>query len=353
MAVTNKPEKILISAMKNEGPYILEWVAHHKVLGFDRIIVYTNDCTDGTNRILRRLEALGHVEFHRNRVGTGGIHRSALRQARRLPVVKEAKWVYVCDADEFLNIHVGNHKVDDLIEATPGVDVISIPWKIFSNSGRHVLRDAPVTQQFFDGELEYEQGGAGRRFVKSLFRQGEVYLRYGMHNPHPKSEFEAGVFRSVPGGHAKEPAPFGNHVAPPYGFEIAQINHYAVRSTQAYLAKRSRGRANHSSQTLGTEYWDRWNRGGATDETILRYKGEVDALMAEFQSDGRLARLHRKAFLWHKALIEDLLKQPEYNALYQTLVNKPAVEFVAKDRGLHARLSADKQPSSSAKQPES
>ena len=154
MAVTNKPEKILISAMKNEGPYILEWVAHHKVLGFDRIIVYTNDCTDGTNRILRRLEALGHVEFHRNRVGTGGIHRSALRQARRLPVVKEAKWVYVCDADEFLNIHVGNHKVDDLIEATPGVDVISIPWKIFSNSGRHVLRDAPVSHRFFDGELD-------------------------------------------------------------------------------------------------------------------------------------------------------------------------------------------------------
>lgn len=348
----DKPEKVLISAMKNEGPYILEWVAHHKVLGFDKIVVYTNDCSDGTNQILRRLQDLGHVEFHRNRVGVGGIHRSALRQARRLPIVKEAKWVYVCDADEFLNIHAGNHRVDDLIAATPNVDVISIPWKIFSNSERHVLRDLPVTAQFFDGELDYEQGGAGRRFVKSMFRQGEFYTRYGLHNPHPKTDFQAGVFRSVPGGHAKEPAPFGNHVSPPFGFEVAQLNHYAVRSTHAYLAKRSRGRANHSSQTLGTEYWDRWNRGGAPDRTILRYKDEVDALLEELKSDDVLKRLHRRAFRWHKALIASLLDLPEYKDLYQKLLKKPAVNFVAKDRGVHERLSKVAARTSDAEQPE-
>ncbi len=331
-------EKIVISAMKNEGPYILEWVAHHKVLGFDRIIVYTNDSSDGTNRILRRLQELGHVEFRRNRVGVGGIHRSALRQARRLQIVKDAKWIYVCDADEFLNIHVGNHKVDDLIEATPDVDVISVPWKIFSNSGRHVLRDSPITSQFFDGELDFEQGGAGRRFVKSIFRQCDLYYRFGLHNPHPKQEFQSSVFRSVAGRHAKEPAPFGNHVSPPFGFEFAQINHYAVRSTQAYLAKRSRGRANHSSQTLGTDYWDRWNRGGSRDETVLRYQDELTETLDEFKLDEVLHRLHRKAFRWHKDLISNLLQVPEYQELYQTLLEKPAASFVGQDRGTHKRV---------------
>lgn len=332
------PEKIVISTMKNEGPYILEWVAHHRVLGFDRIIIYTNDCSDGTNLILRRLQELGHVEFRKNRVGVGGIHRSALRQARRLPTVKEAKWIYISDADEFLNIHVGDHKVDDLIEASRGVDVISIPWKIFSNNGRHVLRDAPVTAQFCDGELDYEQGGAGRRFVKSIFRNGEFYNRFGLHNPHPKQEYQSSVYRSVPGGHAREAAPFGNHVPPPFGFEVAQINHYAVRSTQAYLAKRSRGRANHSSQTLGTEYWDRWNRGGSTDETILRYRGEVESMLAAFKSDVELKRLHRKAFRWHKDMIARLMEVPEYQDLYQKLIDKPAVSCVAQDRAVRARL---------------
>ncbi len=349
----DKPEKVLISAMKNEGPYILEWVAHHKVLGFDRIFVYTNDCTDGTNQILKRLQALGHVDFRRNRVGVGGIHRSALRQARRLPEVKEAKWVYVCDADEFLNIHVGNHKVDDLIDATPDVDVISIPWKIFSNNGRHVLRDLPVTGQFTDAELDFEDGGAGRRFVKSMFRQGDVYTRYGLHNPHPRPDFQADVFRSVPGRHAAEAAPYGNHVSPPFGFDVAQINHYAVRSTQAYLSKRSRGRANHSSETLGTEYWDRWNRGGAEDASILRYQDDVEALLAEFRSDDALRRLHKRAFRWHKTLISNLLEVPDYQDLYQKLVKKPAVNFVARDRGVHEKLAKDEMHPSDGQQTES
>lgn len=347
-----KPEKVLITSMKNEGPYILEWVAHHTVLGFDRIIVFTNDCSDGTNQILRRLQTMGHVEFHRNRVGVGGIHRSALRQARRLPAVKEAQWIYVGDADEFLNIHVGGNRVDDLIEATPDVDVISIPWKLFSNNGRHVLRDAPITQQFTDCEMDFEDGGAGRRFVKSMFRQGEFYTRYGLHNPHPKPDLQAGIFRSVPGGHAKEPAPFGNHVAPPFGFEVAQINHYAVRSTQAYLAKRSRGRANHSAQTLGTEYWDRWNRGGAEDSSVLRYKPEVDALVAEFKADPKLRRLHKRAFRWHKELIGQLLDLPEYQELYEKLIDKPAVKFVARDRDTHERLAKVVVPASDEERPE-
>lgn len=336
-----KPEKILISAMKNEGPYILEWVAHHRNLGFDKIVVYTNDCSDGTNAILRRLEELGHVEFHKNRVGAGGIHRSALRQARRLDIVKDATWIYVSDADEFLNIHVGDNKLDDLIQATPDVDVISIPWKIFSNSGRHVLRDSSVTSQFVDGELEHCEGGAGRRFVKSIFRQGDFYSRFGLHNPHPKKELQSSVYRCVPGGYSRQAAPFGNHVSPPFGSEIAQINHYAVRSTQAYLGKRSRGRANHSSQTLGTEYWDRWNRGGSTDKSILRYKDEVDELLDDLKSDATLKRLHRKAFRWHKDLIESLLEIPEYQTLYRKLLEKPAASFVSRDRGIRENLNRE------------
>ncbi len=337
----DKPEKVLISAMKNEGPYILEWVAHHRVLGFDKIVVYTNDCSDGTNRILRRLQELGLVEFHQNRVGAGGIHRSALRQARRLPVVKTAKWIYVCDADEFLNIHVGRHKVDDLINATKNIDVISIPWKIFSNNGRHVLRNKLVTEQFIDGELDHEQGGANRRFVKSIFRQSDCYSRYGLHNPHPKPDCQVSVFRSVPGGPVKQHAPFSNHVTPPFGLEIAQINHYAVRSTQAYLIKRSRGRANHSSQLLGTKYWDRWNRGGSPDRSILRYKNEVAGVLDELKSDNDLNRLHKIAFQWHKKLVANLMELPEYKALYRDLKKKPAVNFVKRDRRVIKPISTD------------
>ncbi|MGA1180601.1 MAG: glycosyltransferase family 2 protein [Marivivens sp.] len=47
--------------MKNEGPYILEWVAHHLAIGFGHFIVVTNDCEDGTDEILLALQQRGPV----------------------------------------------------------------------------------------------------------------------------------------------------------------------------------------------------------------------------------------------------------------------------------------------------
>lgn len=37
----------LMSCVKDEGPFVVEFVAHHLVLGFDRIMMASNDCSDG------------------------------------------------------------------------------------------------------------------------------------------------------------------------------------------------------------------------------------------------------------------------------------------------------------------
>jgi len=50
-----------VSMMKDEAPYLLEWFAHHMAVGFTDILVYTNDCSDGTDAMLMRLEELGRV----------------------------------------------------------------------------------------------------------------------------------------------------------------------------------------------------------------------------------------------------------------------------------------------------
>lgn len=314
--------------MKNEAPYILEWVAHQKVLGFDHIVVFTNDCTDGTDEILRRLDALGYVSFRPNNVGRGGVQRSAIRQARRMEVVKAAEWIFVTDADEFLNIHVGGNKIDDLISASgSNADVISIAWRIFSGSEKPIMRDRPVTQQFTDAELTYEDGGAGRRFFKSLVRnREECFSRLGIHGPRPHPEYEDKLVWTAPGGHHRMKQPYGTHLPPPFGQEVAQINHYAVRSAQSYLVKKNRGRANHANHELDTGYWDRWNRGGAEDKSILRYKDALTVWLEEFKRDSRLARLHRAGFRWHKAKIAELLNQDDYATLYKKIsVSKPIV----------------------------
>ncbi len=326
--------KVIITTMKNEGPYILEWVAHHLILGFDHIVVFTNDCSDGTNKILGRLQQMGHVTLQPNRAGKGGVHRTALRRAKRLDLVKNAEWLYVTDADEFLNVHVSDHSVNALIAASGGddVDIIMVPWRIFSYNRRAELVDVPVTEQFTDAEPTYEDGGAGRRFVKSLFRNKDVYHRIGLHNPHIQDEAATPLNWALPGGCQISQTSLGNHVPPPFGYDVAQINHYALRSAQAYLLKRFRGRANHQTHVLDTDYWDRWNRGGDIDTTIHRYALPVAELLERFHADPDLARFHKRAVRWHKATLDMLFQDPAYADLYSTIFQSTPVKCVRQDR---------------------
>ena len=60
-----------VSMMKDEGPFVLEWVAHHLAIGFTDLVVYTNDCSDGTEDMLIRLEELGLVHHRRNDIPEG------------------------------------------------------------------------------------------------------------------------------------------------------------------------------------------------------------------------------------------------------------------------------------------
>ncbi|WP_417726573.1 glycosyltransferase family 2 protein [Roseovarius sp.] len=89
--------------------YILEWVAHYETSGFDHILVCTNDCTDTTVDILRRMQEMGPVTQHDTVVRKADIHRSALRQSsRRYDIVLNAKWAFVCNVDEVFNVHIGD-----------------------------------------------------------------------------------------------------------------------------------------------------------------------------------------------------------------------------------------------------
>ena len=67
------PRHTLISSVKDEGPFLLEWVAHHLVLGFDRILIASNDCSDGTDRLLAALDGAGYVRHVPNKLKPGEI----------------------------------------------------------------------------------------------------------------------------------------------------------------------------------------------------------------------------------------------------------------------------------------
>jgi hypothetical protein len=301
-----------ITTMKNEGAFLLEWVAHHKAIGFDHLLICTNDCDDPTTRIALRLQEMGLARHHATRHWpVTSIQRSALKQATRYAEVKEADWLYVCDADEFLVIKTKDGTVQSLVDAASAdVDVISIPWRVFGPDGRADYHDLPITQQFCRAMPALPPFNTRAIYCKSLFRGLENMHRIGIHAPVPKPDLDRSLRTEMPGGIA---APAGlNQMLALWSFDTAQVNHYALRARDSFLVKRDRGRVNHANDVMEIDYWDRFDIANVPCTAIRRYDDAVALWRAQLMADAALAGLHQKAVAWHRLKIAALKARADY-----------------------------------------
>jgi Glycosyl transferase family 2 len=51
---------------QDEGPSIVEWVAHHRNIGFTDIVAYQNSSIDGMQKLLRTMAAREYITYFRN-----------------------------------------------------------------------------------------------------------------------------------------------------------------------------------------------------------------------------------------------------------------------------------------------
>ena len=88
---------------KNEGAFLLEWIADHKTIGFTDIVILSNDCEDGSDEMLDHLPKSGEIIHLRNdgQYDDRGIQFAALKRADRQKAMKEADWIMHLDIDEF------------------------------------------------------------------------------------------------------------------------------------------------------------------------------------------------------------------------------------------------------------
>ncbi|HMO07095.1 MAG TPA: glycosyltransferase family 2 protein [Paracoccaceae bacterium] len=297
-----------VACMKNEGAFLIDWVAHHKALGFDHLVICTNDCADPTVPMVQRLQALGLVRHHATRHWPAtSIQRSALKQVRRYPEVEGAGWLWVCDADEYLAVRLGDGTVQALAAAaSAGAEVVLVPWRIFGPAGQWAFRDAPVAHLFPLAEAPHP----GATYPKALTRGLSQVHRIGIHRPVPREALGRDLIAELPGGVA--PVPQRHRLFVQADWSGAQVNHYALRSGESFLVKRDRGRVNHTGQDMGLDYWDRFDRGAQACDLIRRYDDASAAWRARLTADADLAALHAQAVDWHRARAAHLAARPEW-----------------------------------------
>ena len=226
---------LLVATMRNEGPYIPEWLAYHRAIGFTDIVICTNDCVDGSPALLDRLQALGLLTHLPHIVEPGDKPQlAAYARAETLPILREADWVMVLDADEFLNIHVGEGRVIDLIRAVPGSTAVLVNWRVFGSSGHRTWSSGFGTERYTRAaSLEH---GVNRSY-KTLFTRAEAYdCKLLPHQPRFPRPEALRTLRYVDGAGSTLPARYydescGDFLQSEPGavsWKLAQINHYVA-----------------------------------------------------------------------------------------------------------------------------
>ena len=326
---------VVVTAMKNEAPFILEWIAWHLAVGVSHFLVYTNDCTDQTVAMLNRLVQMGHVTHLENpfdRDSGQRPQRAALNDAWTQPVVEQSDWFVIIDCDEFVSVHVGDGTLQDMISHMNEPDIVSMTWRLFGNGGVMQYQDRPITEQFVrcaPRHLPRPRKGWG---FKSMARPSGPIGKIGVHRPlnldrSRDIRWVNGSGRVMPEKSINNSTWFSRKDS--IGYDMVTLNHYILRSAESFLVKRERGRINHVEQDQGLTYWSTRNYATETDTRAAGFMAtRVAPVLAKLKSDPVLGRLHNEAVEWHRARIAHLKAQPDYEALYRAITDPALADAI-------------------------
>jgi hypothetical protein len=321
----------IVTTMKNEAPFILDWLAWHRAIGVTDFLIYTNDCSDGTDALLALLAARGIVQHRDNPYRAMQLkpQHAALQAAEAEPLLQACDWAICMDVDEYLNIKIGDGRLPALYAAMeaalPGANMISATWRLFGNSGVHAYEDRPVFEQFTRCAPELIRKPHQAWGFKTLFRNIAIYRKLGVHRPKGLNPDLWGEVRWLNGSGRPLPREMFRNgwrsTLATYGYDWVQLNHYAVRSAESFLVKRDRGRVNHVDRDQGLNYWFRMNMNAAEDRSILARRPLFAAERARLVADPAIAAAHAAGVAAHRAKIAELRARPEQAAFYAELTS--------------------------------
>ncbi|MDO6727176.1 glycosyltransferase family 2 protein [Cognatishimia sp. 1_MG-2023] len=324
----NKNSVTIITTMKNEGPFILEWIAYHRAIGVDNFLVFTNDCTDGTDDFHELLQAKGILQHRDNPFHDTGLkpQHAALQAGEKEDIIKNADWVICMDVDEFINVKTGDGTLKALFKAVPKANMISMTWRLFGNSDIHEFTDQPIIGDYTRCAHEMTRKPHQAWGFKTLFRNIGLFKKLGVHRPKGLNPQLWEQINWVNGSGKAMPKEFFRNAwrstQETVGYDLVCLNHYAVRSAESFLVKRDRGRVNHVDRDQGLAYWFRMNHNVGEDTSIQRMLPALQVEMDKLLADPEIKAMHERCVAAHREKIDALKATDNYAKFYQDLTGE-------------------------------
>ncbi len=217
--------------IKNEGPYLKEWIEFHRLVGVERFYLYDNESDDETAEVLRPYIEKGIVQLipWPRFVGYSAPQFMAFAHCMRLTFGKTF-WLVLIDADEFLFTPKGK-ALNSILGGLEESAAIVVNSYTFGDCGHSSKPPGLVIENYLK---RYPTAVMDNYEFKSIVQPGTV-LRIS--NPHwfhlqPHAKVNGKICKTGT-GRKRWPFCISN--------ELLRINHYHTKSTEEFAAKLVRG----------------------------------------------------------------------------------------------------------------
>lgn len=154
----------VVACARNEGPYLLEFIAHYRALGIDDIYIYSNDNNDDSEELLELLAHYKIIHYINNDLRNSSPQRRALAHAFLLNGdVSKHKYCICIDIDEFVFFNPDRYaSFSDFIEwhEANGSQQIALNWVQMHCSSRFHYSPSLLLERF--------RTGLPRSIIKSI-----------------------------------------------------------------------------------------------------------------------------------------------------------------------------------------
>lgn len=245
--------------VKNEAPYIEEWINFHHKQGVSHFFIYDNESEDNLHEVLMPYINSGLVTYQ--------LMTSKYRQVDAYNMTihdygDKFKYMGFIDADEFVfacNVPVGGGYnlytfVDDFMTSHKNAGGIAIPSITFGSNGHVTKPEGGVLENYTRCQHK-----SGKKWVKSICDPLKVLA-----SPMHKAVYRKGYYTLTEDGEIM------TEMFTEIEIKKIRINHYSVKSREEFIAKRERGWADKPGKWPMT-YFEGYDRNECEDTEILSH----------------------------------------------------------------------------------
>ncbi|GGA21374.1 glycosyltransferase family 92 protein [Okeania sp. KiyG1] len=229
--ITEKCKLSICAIIKNESPYLVEWLEFHKLVGVERFYLYDNESTDNTKEIISSYINSGEVIYcyWPQRPGQLSAYSHCLENHKQ-----ESEWIAFIDLDEFL-FPTKADDIKEILDEFIDVPALAVNWLIFGNSNHETKPEGLQIENFIKRS---KNNYSPNKTVKCIVHPEQTVKPV---NPH-RFIYLNGLAVT------ENKQPVNRAITPKHSVQKLRINHYHTRSKEESKPKMMGGKANKNNK---------------------------------------------------------------------------------------------------------